>query len=88
MSDTMWFQKQPGGVPVNEEEHAALLGDGHPDWVRLPTDLGGGRSRVVRAFVAPCPVTGAPCRHLELEDGICVAESDQFYWYRSKDTRG
>jgi hypothetical protein len=80
--ETMWFSKHPGGVPVNEEENALLLGDGTPNWVHLPTDLGGGTVKVIRSFIAPCPVRKVDCRHLELEGGICVAESNQFYWYR------
>lgn len=84
MSDQMRFTKTPGGIPVNEEEHALLLGDSTPDTVRLPNELGGVHVRVVEAFTAPCPVRGVNCRHLRLENGICVAESDQFYWYRPK----
>ena len=84
MGEKMYFTKSPGGIPVNEEEHALLIGDDTPDTVRLPPELGGQHVRVLRTFTAPCPVTKVNCRHLELEGGICVAESDQFYWYRPK----
>lgn len=82
---TTWFQKEPGRVPVNEEEGLLLLGDDVPDWVRLPANLGGGQLKVVRAFIAPCPIHKHPVRHLELEGGYFVAESDQFYWYKRKE---
>lgn len=84
MTDYMMFKKGPGQIPVNEEEHALLLGDDTPDVVRLPADLGGNLVKVVQAFVAPCPVHRTPCRHLELENGVFVAESDQFYWYKPR----
>lgn len=38
---TMWFQKQPGQLPVNEEECALLFGNPVPDWVNTPPELGG-----------------------------------------------
>ena len=82
MGDQMFFQKTPGGIPYNDEEHALLLGDDTPDTVRLPTELGGQVVRVLKAYIAPCPIKKVPCRQLELEGGICVSESDQFYWYR------
>lgn len=84
MGDQMFFTKKPGQVPVNEEENALLFGDSVPDTVVLPRDLGGQVVRVVRAFTAPCPETNIPCRHLELENDICVAESNKFYWYRKR----
>ena len=82
MSEQMFFNKRPGQLPVNEEEGAILFNCGTPDTVRLPPELGGNVVRVISAFVAPCPVTKIPCRHLVLEGGINVAESNQFYWYR------
>jgi hypothetical protein len=84
MPDYMMFDKSPGGVPVNRDEHALLLGNTTPDVVRLPANLGGQVVKVVEVFTAPCPVRHVPCRHLRLENGVCVAESDQFYWYRPK----
>lgn len=84
MSDQLWFTKKPGQLPVNEEESSLLVGGEVPDWVELPPNLGGQKVRVLRTFEACCPVTGVICRHLELEDGINVAESDKFYWYRRR----
>lgn len=85
MTDYMMFNKTPGGIPTNEEEHALLLGDDTPSVVRLPPELGGQVVKVVRVFVDLWPPqTGTPCRHLELENGICVAEADKFYWYKPK----
>jgi len=63
-----------------------LLGNPVPDNVTLPANLGGGVRVVVDSFVADCPVTKIPCRHLTLGGEyngktLYVAESDQFYWY-------
>jgi len=82
----MWFTKIPGQISVNEEENAVLFGDCVPDYVRTPPELGGEQVRVLEAFTAPCPVTKQVCRHLKLENGLYVAESDQFYWYKCKTT--
>lgn len=76
----MEFTKHPGQAPINVEENAVLIG-GVPDWVNLPADLGGTRADVLDSFMGACPVTKAHVRHLVLEGGISVAESDQFYWY-------
>lgn len=83
MNEQMFFTKRPGKIPINEDENALLIGDVIPDTVRLPPDLGGQVVKVIRAFVASCPVTKVKCRHLELEGGIYVAESNQFYWYKN-----
>jgi hypothetical protein len=82
--ETMWFNKQAGGDAVNEEDGVAVL-HGVPDYVRLPSELGGGQVNVTDAFMGPCPVTGAQVRHLVLDCGISVAESDQFYWYKTQE---
>jgi hypothetical protein len=79
---TMWFDKQAGGLPVNEEDGVAVL-HGVPDYVRLPAELGGNQANVVSAHMGPCPVTGANVRHLVLDCGVSVAESNQFYWYKT-----
>jgi hypothetical protein len=88
MGDTMRFNKVPGGLPVNEEECALLFGGDVPDDVRLPPQLGGTVVKVVGSFFADCPKNpGYKCRHLALENGLCVAESvkdGQFYWYRKR----
>lgn len=81
MKDMMYFDKTAGDdAAVNEQEHAIFLGT--PDTVRLPPELGGNEVRVLREFVDKCPCGGGLCRHLELEGGFFVAESNQFYWYR------
>lgn len=68
-----------------------LVGDGAPDWVRLPSELGGARIRITGSFTGPCPVcsSGHPVKHLVLEStAIRVAECVDrgFLWYRLKET--
>lgn len=79
-----WFTKQPGSIPTAECEDgsAMMILGAEADYVRLPSELGGEVRRVRRVFDAPCPVRKTVCKHYELEGGIYVAESDQFYWYR------
>ena len=89
MSDTMWFNKQPGDVAgVGVDDPTALLIADVPDWVRLPPDLGGQQVRVTEGFAAPCPMcSGAgDVKHLRTTQGICVAECSKhgFVWYRNK----
>lgn len=86
---TQWFTRNPEDsltVYHDGESNALILTDG-PDRVRTPTELGDKELRVLRVFMAPCPVTKALCRHLELEDGLFVAQSNQFYWYRHELSR-
>ncbi len=75
------FIKNPGQLPLNEDEHALLVGE--PDWVSIPPDLGGGRANIVEVFTAPCPVypqDRPAVKHYRLDNGMYVAESgDQFY---------
>ncbi len=79
----MNFTKQPGGIPINKQENALLLGNYRPDTIKLPPELGGQILKVLGVFEARCPVNKARiCTHYELENGFFVAESDRFYWYR------
>lgn len=85
---TEWFDRKPGS-PVaqgSEDPTMLLIGDGVPDWVRLPPELGGARVKVLGAHEAPCPMCGKgpDVRHLELPDGLGVAECVRhgFAWYR------
>lgn len=80
------FTKRPGELPTAETGDGStmiLASDDVPDTVRLPAELGSYVVPVTGWFFALCPVTGAVCRHLRLEDGVYVAESlERFYWYR------
>jgi len=83
---TMRFTKEPGSsVMQSTEEPAVLIMDGPPDDVRLPPNLGGHIERVKESFQGPCPHCKATVRHLVLES-CCVAECDQFYWYRKRES--
>ena len=55
--DTMWFDRKPGErVSVGKDDPAVLMiSEGVPDWVRLPDELGGGKVKVSRAAIGPCP---------------------------------
>ena len=84
------FMKRAGdetAQPVDDPS-MSLVGDTTPDEVRLPPNLGGGLVRVLRAFTESCPVCkgGHPVKHLELDDGIFVAEcaTRGFLWYRRR----
>lgn len=87
---TFWFSKQPGetvalGVEGEDpvQDAALLYGAECPDWIRLPPDLGGGQAKVVGFEQATCPAHhDHACRHYHLDNGVSVAECDQFYWYR------
>jgi hypothetical protein len=87
---TEWFEKKAGDeVLIGKDEPVLLIGDTLPDWVRLPPELGGGRLRVLRGFVAPCPkcCVGGPVTHLKLESDTYVAECKGgcgFVWYNRK----
>lgn len=83
---TMRFTKEPGSpVMQSTEEPAVLIMDGPPDDVRLPPNLGGHIERVKESFNGPCPHCKATVRHLVLES-CSVAECDQFYWYRKRES--
>ena len=82
------FQKQAGDATMQgvEDPTMLLFGNPVPDNVTLPAELGGSIRTVDEAFVAPCPVTGATCRHLKLAGDfngktLYVAESSRFFWY-------
>ncbi len=89
---TEWFDKKPGQDPVQVAEDGSamtVLGGGAPDWVRLPPELGGVRTRVTGSGRAPCPKCGAGgSLHMETDaDSICVAECVGvcgFVWYRMR----
>ncbi len=83
-----WFNKEPGSdIAVSTDDPSmALIGGGVPDWVRLPSDLGGQRARVLAASVRPCPRGPHDVRHLKLDGDISVAECEDhggFLWYRT-----
>lgn len=89
MGDTMWFGREVGEPPILEQEDGscAVLIGGPPDWLRLPSELGGHQVRVLESGQAPCPKCNDrhPCRHLLVEGGYGVAEcgiNHEFYWYR------
>lgn len=89
---TAWFNRRPGDFasPSTEDETMLLVGNGDPDWVRLPSELGGARVRVSGSFRGPCPVCTSkhPVKHLVLEGTpFRVAECVErgFLWYRLKE---
>jgi hypothetical protein len=85
---TEWFNRKPGDFAAQgvDDPTMLLLGDGAPDWVRLPPELGGTQLKVQGAHAAPCPMCkgGSDVRHLELEGNYGVAECPRhgFVWYR------
>ena len=84
----MMFNRKPGDVAMESaegEEPAVLVGDGPPDVVRLPPNLGGQLEKVKDSFIGPCPHCRANVRHLVLES-CAVAECSQFYWYRQRES--
>jgi len=83
-----WFDRGPGDtVAQGDAEHEGdgkmlLIGTDRPDWVRLPASLGGGQVRVRSSDRQACPAhKDHECLHHHLENGVSVAECDQFYWY-------
>ena len=84
---TEWFTKTPGSdVSVGRDDPSMLLiGSDHPDWVQLPSELGGHRVRVTSVGVGPCPRGDHDVRHYALEGDLGVAECEShggFLWYR------
>lgn len=60
----------------------------HPDWVRLPPELGGGAVRVLRPRFAPCPACKSMGDGLYLEDGFVLhrcREGCEFVWCQLKE---
>lgn len=81
----MRFTKQPGQPPIAEDGsgYVMLLGDDTPVDVTLPPELGGQVIRVARVYIRNCPIHNEHrVKCLELENGIHVAECDQFYWFK------
>jgi hypothetical protein len=90
MSDTVWLDRHPGQTVARLDAERdgdgkmLLVGADRFDWVRCPPELGGERSRVRASVTSRCPAhRNHDCVHHHLENGISVAECDQFYWYRS-----
>lgn len=86
---TEWFERRPGAMASQgtSDPKLVLVGDGVPDWVRLPAEVGGIQVKVLAAFSERCPKCDCPCRHLKLNGGICVAECTRgcgFLWYRPR----
>jgi hypothetical protein len=87
---TEWFTKKPGDVVLQGDDDPAMLivGADVPDWVRLPSELGGAQLRVEGAHAAPCPRCRAPepVRHLVLADlyGVAECPACAFVWYRRR----
>jgi hypothetical protein len=81
------FSKNAGqyAMTSQDDQTMILLGNPVPDYVTLPPELGGGDRPVKDTFVGDCPITGTPCRHLNLGEfngkTLYVAESTQFFWY-------
>lgn len=88
MADTEWFERRPGDLASQgtDDPSLVLVGDGVPDWVRLPAELGGGQVKVLGHHTAPCPMCKSqhPVRHLRLKRGYGVAECGRcgFVWYQ------
>lgn len=90
-----YFTRQPGDVASQSESDPSMLlfngGELVGELVRLPTEIDANRPsvKVLRKFIAPCPITKVTCPHYELEylsndKPLFVAESDKFYWYTNK----
>jgi hypothetical protein len=85
---TEWFEKIAGSDAAlsTDDPHMLLIGDGVPDWVRLPPELGGQQVRVTHARMHTCPRGNHTVRHLKLDhDNLGVAECQAhggFLWYR------
>ena len=88
-----WFDREAGDTVAHSKNDPSmvLLGNGAPDWVRLPTELGGMKLRVRGHFRGACPACEAcpDCAHLSLDEGYGVAEcvSHGFLWYRRGSNR-
>ena len=83
-----WFEREPGGPAVQQQPGGgvmAVMGNDTPDTVRAPAELGGQVLRVQAAGRGPC-VCGRDheVKHMLLETDLCVAECNQFLWYRRK----
>jgi hypothetical protein len=96
---THWFDRQAGQQIVTSieqpdphlDEAVLLIMDGHaqPDWVRVPSELGGGQRRVIEVHQsAPCAqckansklwvIAGPEKYHVsECLDGVCG-----FVWFQ------
>lgn len=82
------FTKTAGSnfMPSVDDPTMALIGDGPPDDVRLPPELGGHVENVQDAFVGPCACGGDhEVQHLVLVT-VRVAECPArgFLWYRGR----
>ncbi len=92
MTETWWGTKGPGEHPVRENEDGAaeifILNDA-PDWVRLPSELGGARVRVLDSSLDPCPCQMAHSTvrhtldHLHRGKTVFVSECEYegFLWH-------
>ena len=87
---TEWFNRKAGSPAAQgrDDPTMLLLGGEVPDWVHLPSELGGTQLKVQGTHAAPCPMCkgGPDVRHLELENRYGVAECPVhgFAWYRRK----
>lgn len=91
---TEWFERRAGELgsievdPPPDGPVMVMFGNDVPDWVNTPPELGPVRSlRVLGHGAAPCPKCRGTheVRHLDLQDGLCVAECEHncgFVWYR------
>jgi hypothetical protein len=85
---TMWFRREPGSHAAlgETDPHSVLVGYSKPEWVRLPSVLGGEQARVLSQEEAPCPKCSSdhPVRTLHMDGGLAVAECVPcgFVWFQ------
>lgn len=83
-----WFTKSadsPDFAQSEDDPRMALVGDTTPDWVRMPPELGGAQVRVAAVGRGPCICKRQhDVQHLQLDNGVFVAECDQYLWYKPR----
>jgi hypothetical protein len=86
MSENIFWGERAPGSDMIIKDNEILLGVGIPNFVRLPSELGGYEAKVISAFTQKCPRCEQIVRHLELQDGYYVSECSEhmFLWYTKR----
>lgn len=89
MSDVIWGTRRMGSHgAVSDDGKLWILGA--PDWIRLPSSLGGTEHRIESTHSGPCPGCQGYAGHMVLRGtDVRVADCFQrrcgYVWYRLKE---
>ncbi len=87
--NTLWLNRDADGVAQDEHGNYVLILPNVPDYVRLPSELGGAVANVTHITHDNCPRCNSTCQHVHLDTddlfvAVCYEHENPYAWCRSR----